>query len=216
MCPLPLSVQCRVLQVDPGRSGGPHCTLCCRKWGWCSDACQAHQGSCRCFRKDGGVSVGTGWVPLAPAPPVQCLTGSQNAPGWGHVTQSLSGGQSPTAGLPWRVPHCAWVVSVIFASILLTCLLCPQHPTDVDYRVMATFTEFYTTLLGFVNFRLYQSLNLHYPPKVGPASPAPTSLHRAAARQSPRGGRAGPWQAFPLTFPCLPARGSGPRRGEGP
>uniref|UniRef100_A0A8C9A6C5 Pescadillo homolog n=1 Tax=Prolemur simus TaxID=1328070 RepID=A0A8C9A6C5_PROSS len=43
-----------------------------------------------------------------------------------------------------------------------------DHPTDVDYRVMATFTEFYTTLLGFVNFRLYQSLNLHYPPKVGP------------------------------------------------
>lgn len=43
----------------------------------------------------------------------------------------------------------------------------PQHPTDVDYRVMATFTEFYTTLLGFVNFRLYQSINLHYPPKVG-------------------------------------------------
>ncbi|NXD31724.1 PESC protein, partial [Spelaeornis formosus] len=40
------------------------------------------------------------------------------------------------------------------------------HPTDVDYRVMATFTEFYTTLLGFVNFRLYQSLNLLYPPKI--------------------------------------------------
>lgn len=41
-----------------------------------------------------------------------------------------------------------------------------DHPTDVDYRVMATFTEFYTTLLGFVNFRLYQSLNLRYPPKL--------------------------------------------------
>uniref|UniRef100_M3ZZU4 Pescadillo homolog n=1 Tax=Xiphophorus maculatus TaxID=8083 RepID=M3ZZU4_XIPMA len=41
-----------------------------------------------------------------------------------------------------------------------------DHPTDVDYRVMATFTELYTTLLGFVNFRLYQSLNLVYPPKV--------------------------------------------------
>ncbi|KAM3826366.1 pescadillo homolog isoform 2-T2 [Vipera latastei] len=41
-----------------------------------------------------------------------------------------------------------------------------NHPTDVDYRVMATFTEFYTTLLGFVNFRLYHSLNLHYPPKI--------------------------------------------------
>uniref|UniRef100_A0A3Q3B8B4 Pescadillo homolog n=1 Tax=Kryptolebias marmoratus TaxID=37003 RepID=A0A3Q3B8B4_KRYMA len=40
------------------------------------------------------------------------------------------------------------------------------HPTDVDYRVMATFTELYTTLLGFVNFRLYHSLNLVYPPKL--------------------------------------------------
>nr|XP_036849403.1 pescadillo homolog isoform X2 [Manis javanica] len=47
-----------------------------------------------------------------------------------------------------------------------------DHPTDVDYRVMATFTEFYTTLLGFVNFRLYQSLNLHYPPKLEGQSPA--------------------------------------------
>uniref|UniRef100_A0AAY5KZU3 Pescadillo homolog n=1 Tax=Esox lucius TaxID=8010 RepID=A0AAY5KZU3_ESOLU len=46
---------------------------------------------------------------------------------------------------------------------------CPfqwAHPTDVDYRVMATFTEMYTTLLGFVNFRLYQTLNLVYPPKL--------------------------------------------------
>lgn len=41
-----------------------------------------------------------------------------------------------------------------------------DHPTDVDYRVMATFTELYTTLLGFVNFRLYHSLNLIYPPKL--------------------------------------------------
>uniref|UniRef100_A0A8D2J8G4 Pescadillo homolog n=1 Tax=Varanus komodoensis TaxID=61221 RepID=A0A8D2J8G4_VARKO len=50
-----------------------------------------------------------------------------------------------------------WIVPYAFSH---------NHPTDVDYRVMATFTEFYTTLLGFVNFRLYQSLNLHYPPKV--------------------------------------------------
>ncbi|XP_028271000.1 pescadillo [Parambassis ranga] len=41
-----------------------------------------------------------------------------------------------------------------------------DHPTDVDYRVMATFTELYTTLLGFVNFRVYHSLNLVYPPKL--------------------------------------------------
>uniref|UniRef100_A0A0B8RXV5 Pescadillo homolog n=1 Tax=Philothamnus irregularis TaxID=1899461 RepID=A0A0B8RXV5_9SAUR len=49
-----------------------------------------------------------------------------------------------------------------------------NHPTDVDYRVMATFTEFYTTLLGFVNFRLYQTLNLHYPPKIEGHSSAET------------------------------------------
>jgi len=50
-----------------------------------------------------------------------------------------------------------WLVPYQFAH---------DHPTDVDYRVMSTFTEFYTTLLGFINFRLYQSLNLVYPPKV--------------------------------------------------
>lgn len=50
-----------------------------------------------------------------------------------------------------------WLVPYQFAH---------DHPTDVDYRVMATFTEMYTTLLGFVNFRLYHSLNLLYPPKL--------------------------------------------------
>ncbi|XP_078410352.1 pescadillo [Cetorhinus maximus] len=50
-----------------------------------------------------------------------------------------------------------WIVPYSFSH---------DHPTDVDYRVMATFTEFFTTLLGFVNFRLYQSLNLLYPPKL--------------------------------------------------
>ncbi|KAF4540733.1 Ribosome biogenesis protein pescadillo [Lasiodiplodia theobromae] len=36
---------------------------------------------------------------------------------------------------------------------------------DVDFRIMGTFVEFYTTLLGFVNFRLYNSVGLIYPPK---------------------------------------------------
>ena len=36
---------------------------------------------------------------------------------------------------------------------------------DVDYRIMATFVEFYTTLIGFVNFRLYTTIGLIYPPK---------------------------------------------------
>uniref|UniRef100_A0A4W4F005 Pescadillo homolog n=1 Tax=Electrophorus electricus TaxID=8005 RepID=A0A4W4F005_ELEEL len=56
-----------------------------------------------------------------------------------------------------------WLVPYQFAH---------DHPTDVDYRVMATFTELYTTLLGFINFRLYQTLNLVYPPKVTHSQPA--------------------------------------------
>lgn len=32
---------------------------------------------------------------------------------------------------------------------------------------MATFADFYSTALGFVNFRLYHNLNLYYPPRLG-------------------------------------------------
>jgi pescadillo len=39
-------------------------------------------------------------------------------------------------------------------------------PSDVDYSVMLTFLELYECLLNFVNFRLYTSQNLAYPPKV--------------------------------------------------
>lgn len=43
---------------------------------------------------------------------------------------------------------------------------CQEPPSDVDFRVMLTFVEFYTTMTGFVNFKLYNMLNLHYPPKI--------------------------------------------------
>ena len=33
-------------------------------------------------------------------------------------------------------------------------------PTDVDYRVMVTFLEFYETMLQFVNFKLYHVLGV--------------------------------------------------------
>lgn len=36
---------------------------------------------------------------------------------------------------------------------------------DVDFRIMGTFVEFYMTLLGFVNHRLYTSIGLKYPPR---------------------------------------------------
>ncbi|KAL9616292.1 MAG: hypothetical protein Q9160_008832 [Pyrenula sp. 1 TL-2023] len=41
---------------------------------------------------------------------------------------------------------------------------------DIDFRVMGTFVEFYATLLGFVNFRLYTSIGLVYPPKFDASS----------------------------------------------
>ena len=41
-------------------------------------------------------------------------------------------------------------------------------PTDVDYRVMITFLEFYQTLLQFVNFKLYHTIGVQYPPMVNP------------------------------------------------
>lgn len=41
----------------------------------------------------------------------------------------------------------------------------PQNKLEVDFKVMSIFVEFYTIMLGFVNYRLYHSLNLYYPPK---------------------------------------------------
>ena len=48
-------------------------------------------------------------------------------------------------------------------------------PQDVDYRVMITFVEFYQTLLQFVNFKLYHTVGVSYPPVVDPR------MERAAA-----------------------------------
>ncbi|KAJ6834593.1 pescadillo-like protein [Iris pallida] len=39
---------------------------------------------------------------------------------------------------------------------------------DVDFNVMLTFLEFYEALLGFVNFKLYHSINVKYPPILDP------------------------------------------------
>jgi len=39
-------------------------------------------------------------------------------------------------------------------------------PADVDYRVMLTFLEFYETMLRFVNFKLFSSVSLKYPPHI--------------------------------------------------
>jgi len=52
-----------------------------------------------------------------------------------------------------------------------------QHPTDVDYRIMSSFVEFYTMLLGFVNYRLFMKLGIVYPPTIH-------SLNQILVRQS--------------------------------
>ncbi|EPS38745.1 hypothetical protein H072_7480 [Dactylellina haptotyla CBS 200.50] len=49
-----------------------------------------------------------------------------------------------------------WLVPYKFAQ---------NVPGDVDFRIMLTFLDFYTTLLGFVMFRLYTLEGLVYPPK---------------------------------------------------
>ncbi|RPA86132.1 hypothetical protein BJ508DRAFT_411326 [Ascobolus immersus RN42] len=49
-----------------------------------------------------------------------------------------------------------WLVPYKFAQ---------NVPGDVDFRIMLTFVEFYTTLLGFVMYRLYTLENWVYPPK---------------------------------------------------
>ncbi|CAF1491906.1 unnamed protein product, partial [Didymodactylos carnosus] len=41
-----------------------------------------------------------------------------------------------------------------------------KNPADVDFKIMATFLEFYTTLLGFINYKLYTEYGLVYPPKL--------------------------------------------------
>ncbi|CAG9530602.1 unnamed protein product [Cercopithifilaria johnstoni] len=40
------------------------------------------------------------------------------------------------------------------------------HVSEVDFSIMATFAEFYVAMLEFVNFKLYQSIGLFYPPKL--------------------------------------------------
>ncbi|KAL5724152.1 hypothetical protein ACHQM5_007450 [Ranunculus cassubicifolius] len=41
-------------------------------------------------------------------------------------------------------------------------------PGDVDFNVLLTFLEFYEALLAFVNFKLYHSMNVKYPPILDP------------------------------------------------
>ncbi|GBM46341.1 Pescadillo [Araneus ventricosus] len=47
-----------------------------------------------------------------------------------------------------------------------------SRPTDVDFKIMVTFAQFYSTMLGFVNYKLYHSINLVYPPKLAVDCPS--------------------------------------------
>lgn len=64
----------------------------------------------------------------------------------GYYYQAEIMGQTVT----WLVPH-----QFVIENIL-----------SVDLNVMKTFTEFYVTLLGFINYRLYKTINAVYPPQV--------------------------------------------------
>ncbi|PRW18309.1 pescadillo-family BRCT domain-containing [Chlorella sorokiniana] len=109
----------------------------------------------------------------------------------GYYFQAEVQGQAVT----WLVPHAT-------SQVL---------PPDVDYKVMLTFLEFYSTLLQFVNYKLYHSLGLRYPPVLDPkleqaavglealmqdlassgsgaAAAAPRQLAAAAAEDAEEGG----------------------------
>ena len=34
----------------------------------------------------------------------------------------------------------------------------------MDFKVMSIFVEFYLSMLGFINYKLFSSLNISYPP----------------------------------------------------
>jgi len=41
-----------------------------------------------------------------------------------------------------------------------------QHPQEVDYKIMQTFAEYYSVLLGHINIKLYSDCQLVYPPQL--------------------------------------------------
>ena len=64
-----------------------------------------------------------------------------------------------------------------------------QVATDeVDYRVMGTFLEFYMVLIRFVNFKLYASLGLRYPPQIDEQLENATAISAVAVRPEDDGG----------------------------
>lgn len=64
----------------------------------------------------------------------------------GYYYQAEIMGQTIT----WMVPH-QFVIDRV---------------SNVDLNVLKTFTEFYVTLLGFINYKLFKTINAPYPPKI--------------------------------------------------
>jgi len=64
----------------------------------------------------------------------------------GYYFQADIKGQKVTWVMPHKLPY--------------------KTPDDIDFRIMSTFVEFYSIMLGFVNFKAYQDIGLIYPPKL--------------------------------------------------
>lgn len=65
----------------------------------------------------------------------------------------------------WRVPHSRAY----------------ERPQDVDFRIIGTHVELYCPLLGFVNFRLFASIGLHYPPALASQNATASSTDQGVA-----------------------------------
>jgi pescadillo len=60
-----------------------------------------------------------------------------------------------------------------------------QRPaSDVDYKIMLTFLEYYEVLMGFINFKLFHSLGLKYPPKLDEEKDSNADVFRAIIAES--------------------------------
>ncbi|CAO1628144.1 unnamed protein product [Jaminaea pallidilutea] len=67
-----------------------------------------------------------------------------------------------------------------------------QHvPADVDFRVMSTFLELYTTLVSFVLYKLWSDLGQAYPPKLDEAKVASSSKSTPSTGQDTAANGAG-------------------------
>lgn len=85
----------------------------------------------------------------------------------GYYFQAEIKGQKVTWVMPHKLAYQVYIsLYYQFIDEQNTIFFHFKTPDDVDFRIMSTFVEFYSIMLGFVNFKSYSDIGLIYPPKV--------------------------------------------------